>query len=402
MEVRSATVSFHAAMTHQEQNPPLVFIDDAHTFGGTQIALAWTIQIVLSRTDLPILCLCTARTRQAIEAVVGIHSRLQFEEAPAALPLNLFAFPFRLPSYWSLLRRIHRRGVAGWWLNQADIEFCLAPLLVLRSLGEVPRTYLHGTGRFAFFYQAASWRRKLLSRLRDTVADRFVFRLHSLIVAPSRASQAEVQARLQSRRLPRLGYLYPPSGEHAGLLQDSAAPAVAPAILQLWMVGNVVQGHKNHRAALDLIEYLARNGHPATLTLAGVGPDMKSFQEEAARRNLASCITYLGWVADPCAIIPKQAIVFIPSFHETMNLVAREAMRYGLRLVVSPIPVFYEWIPEPLIAKDFSAEAFAARILAVSGITAVELTALYQHALARFSDELFLENLLRLTTSSPS
>jgi len=207
-----ACVSLRQGMTPQEENPPLVFIDDAPTFGGTQIALAWTIQIVLSRTDLPILCVCTARTRAAIEAVAGIHPRLQFQKAPAALPLNLFAFPFRLPSYWFLLRRIRRRGVEGWWLNQADIEFCLAPLLVLRAFGEVPRTYLHGTGRFAFFYQAASWKRRLLSRVRDLIADRFVFRLHSLIVAPSRASQAEVETRIANHIGPALGYLYPPCG----------------------------------------------------------------------------------------------------------------------------------------------------------------------------------------------
>ncbi len=388
-------------MTHQQRNPPLVLIDDAHTFGGTQIALAWTIQIILSRTDLPVLCLCTPRTRSAIEAVTGVHPRLQFEAAPAALPLNLFAFPFRLPSYWLLLRRIRRRGVAGWWLNQADIEFCLAPLLVLRAFGEVPRTYLHGTARFAFFYRAASWKRRLLSGVRDTLADRFAFGLHSLIVTPSRASQAEVAMRISDHKRPRLEHLYPRSGERTVLLQYPVEPASEPATIQLWMIGNVFQGHKNHRAALDLLEHLARIGHPATLTVAGAGPDLKSFQDEALRRDLAGHITYPGWVAKPCAMVPKQAIVFIPSFHETMNLVAREAMLHGLRLVVSPIPVFYEWVPKTLIAKDFSSSAFAACILAVRGIGAADLAELYQGTLAQFSDELFLEKLLRLTSLLP-
>lgn len=383
----------------QRQDIPFVFIDDAHTLGGTQTALARTIEVVLSRTNIPILCICTARTRAFVESIIGMHPRLRFEDAPRALPLNLFAFPLRLPAFWFLLRRIRRQGVRAWWLNLADIEFGLAPLLVLRAIGEETHDYLHGTSPFLFFHRSASGRRRLLSRIRDAVANAFVFRIHSHIIVPSRSSQEEVELRITSRKRPRIDYLYLPNSSTPLPSPFHAAVPSESALLRLWMIGNVVQGHKNNLASLDVLEQLTREGHAATLTVAGVGPDLLSFQEEAGRRGLSDRITYLGWVTDPCTVAPKDAIVFIPSFHETMNLVAREAMRQGLRLVVSPIPVFHEWIPPALIAEDFSAAAFVARILSVSRESAEHIQQMYESALDRFSVETFLNRFLELSAS---
>ena len=380
------------------ENRDFVFIDDAHTFGGTQIALAWVIRVVLQKTQASVLCICSQRTWEAVVGVVGNTPRLSFEEAPSALSLNLLRFPIRLPAWWFLLRRVRKEGDRIWWLNLADIEFCLAPLLVLCLIGEFPHSYLHGTSPFAFFHREAPIGRRLLSRFRDGLANRFVFRLHSLLVTPSIASLDEVKHRIRSTRQPRFGYLYyAPIGENANLLTApiSVEPPPSALPISIWMIGNVVQGHKNNLAALDLLQSLDRMGIDANLTIAGVGPDLAAFQTEAKRRNLSERIRYLGWVANPCDTAPKDAIVFIPSFHETMNIVAREAMRNGLRLVASPIKIFHEWIPQLLIASSFAPDAFASKLVEVYRMDASVLGALYGNALARFSNEIFVENLLR-------
>lgn len=388
-------------MEKRQQDQPIVFIDDAHTLGGTQTALARVIQVILSKTCIPILCICTPRTRKVIEDIVGPEPRLQFETAPSALPLNLFLFLLRLPAYWFLLRRVRRQGVRAWWLNLPDIEFCLAPLTILRLLGEDARTYIHGTGSFTFFHRAASRKRRLLSKVRDAVANQFVFQFHSIVIAASRTSQREVESRITSNAHPYINYMYhPPMDRPAHRIPPIDAHLDQP--LELWMIGNVIQGHKNNWAALDVLEELARRGKTATLTLSGVGPDLDRFRQDAAQRGLSDWITYLGWVNDPCSIVPKDATVFIPSFHETMNLVAREAMQYGLRVVVSPIPIFHEWIPELLIADESSPAAFADRILTVQEIGAEKLQEMYRYTLDKFSYDIFIESFLRYTTMSVS
>lgn len=388
-------------MTVFRQNAPFVFIDDAHTFGGTQIALGWTIRVVLQHTDANVLCICTNRTRAAVERITSANPRLSFEEAPSALPLNLLFFPIRLFRWWRLIRKIRKDYVRTWWLNLADIEFCLAPLLVLRAMGEFTHAYLHGTSPFTFFHRASSWKRRALSRFRDAIADRFVFRLHPLLITPSRTSLDEVKNRIRSRQKPILGFLYyPPIGEDA---ESLTAPSPIENLdraqcISIWMIGSIAQGHKNNRAALDTLEVLEKQGYTATLTIAGEGPDLRAFQEEANRRELSSRISYMGWVSNPCDMVPRDAVVLIPSFHETMNIVAREAMRSGLRLTVSPIPIFHEWIPKSLIAGSFSPESFAAKILEVRQMRADALATLYRNSLAQFSYKIFNNDFLRYSS----
>ena len=377
-----------------------MFIDDAHTFGGTQVALAWTIRAVLSHTSVPVLCVCTERTRRAIEEVTGLHSRLTFSKAPSALPLNIISFPLRLFAYFRLFQLIRRQPVYAWWLNLADIEFCLAPLVVLRAYGERTHSYLHGTAYFGEFYRNASKWRRALSWFRDVLADSFAYRLHHLLVTPSLASQNEVQARVGSSGTTSVGYLYyPPIGRHAQLVQTPIVLSrnARSTSIDLWMIGGVVFGHKNNLAALDLLELLIEQGYKATLTLAGIGSDIKLFEREATHRELSAHITYLGWVADPCDGAPKDAIVFIPSFYETMNIVAREAMRNGLRIVVSPIPVFHEWVPECFIAAGFSREAFCTKLHEVCAKRPEDIASSYAAALARFSNKIFVEDFLRFS-----
>jgi glycosyltransferase involved in cell wall biosynthesis len=374
----------------------VVFIDDAHTFGGAQIALGATVAALLSETEDTIVCVCTARTWTAIQTIAGASERLHFVEAPPAYPLNLFRFPVRIPPYLRLLRRLREAHPSPiWWLNLPDIEFGLAPLIALRAMGEWPRTYLHGTTRFSPYYAAASFPRRALSRIRDFVADRLLIGLHRQVTLPSRASQQELRERLPRSGLPLLDFLYPAmlvDLESISAPMDASQSPARP--LNLWMIGAVVQVHKNNRLALHVLQHLRGRGYTVTLTVAGIGFDLPAFQSEAEALGIGQFITYLGWIGNPCAAAPKDAVVMIPSFHETLNMVAREAMHNGLRLVVSPIPVFREWIPDVFIAASFSVQDFSDRILDVLAIPSESVAVLYTATLQPFSREAFVEGFL--------
>jgi glycosyltransferase involved in cell wall biosynthesis len=382
-----------------ETSLPIVFIDDAHTFGGAQIAMAWAIRVLLRNTAERIVCVSTAKTSQVVREIAGNDPRLEFIECPKALPLNVFSFPLRLWPFLSIVRRLRRSGVRAWWLNLSGIEFCLAPQVVLKSLGEKPRAWLHNTERFAFFNTRASWSRRALSRLRDRIADRWLFGIHSWIITPSKSTEIEMLARIRGTRRPSTGYLYYPTiGEqHPQTHPEGAVEDPGDGAIHLWMIGRVEYGHKNNLAALDAMQVLKRAGTDATLMVVGDGPDMADFKSSAEASGLADKISFLGWQTDPWRTVPQNSLVFIPSFYESMSLVAREAMIRGLRLVASPIPVFREWIPAPLLSDDFSAQAFADRILDVQHMNEQALLALYATALARFSDSIFKESFLAYT-----
>ena len=97
-------------MMQSEPTQTIGFIDDAHTFGGTQIALARAIAALLEGSRHNIICVCPAETRKAIKKITGENERLRFVRCPAALPLNIALFPLRIARFHFILRRLVRRG----------------------------------------------------------------------------------------------------------------------------------------------------------------------------------------------------------------------------------------------------------------------------------------------------
>jgi glycosyltransferase involved in cell wall biosynthesis len=377
----------------------IVFIDDAHTFGGAQIAMAWAIRVLLRNTTESIVCVSSSATWKAVAQIAGEQTRLTYIECPSALPLNLFTFPIRLLPFFFLLRRIKQQGARAWWLNLSGIEFCLAPRFALALLGERPEAWLHNTERFTFFYKRASFARRVLSRLRDIIADRVLFRLYKRLITPSLSSVTEVQRRIRDAPRPVVMRMYypmitpqtPPVGR-ASIVQE-----LPSNVLNLWMIGRVEYGHKNNEVALEVLISLITSGREAHLTVVGDGPDMEDFRRRVAEGRLTEQVTMLGWQTYPWEQVPSNAMIFIPSVYESMSLVAREAMIRGLRVVASPIPVFLEWSPHALLAKDFSAASFTEKVQEIETMGHEELLALYSVALARFSDDLLLSTFYSYT-----
>ena len=69
----------------EPMNGAIIFIDDAHTFSGAQIALAWAVRALLQNTPYHIVCVCTSRTRDAIQATAGeikISKQNQTQKTP--------------------------------------------------------------------------------------------------------------------------------------------------------------------------------------------------------------------------------------------------------------------------------------------------------------------------------
>ena len=386
--------------------PPFVFVDDAHTFGGAQIALAWAIRAILHRFPQPVVCVCTQAIREAIQQITGADDRLRFVECPPALSLNLFRFPVRLGSFYKLLSPIVREGASVWWLNLSGIEFCLAPLLILRLLRVLPAAWLHNSQPLLFYSANTSTFRKCLSRLRDAVANKCLFRLYRLIVTPSRATEVELKTRFRGGIPPSTGFLHP----HVGFLDPrdgrrTEIGASADRGLNIWMIGRLDYAHKNNLVALEVLQLLCARGRSARLTVVGDGPDMASFRSSAYERGVSDLITFEGWKKDPWQSVPNDAVVLIPSLFEAMPMVATEAMLRGIRIVTSPIPAFEEGSPQQVIAASMSPRDFTSKVEEISAMPQESTIALYGEALKKFTEEAFAEkfgHLLEVATTGRS
>lgn len=367
---------------------PIIFVDDAHTYGGAQIALGWAIRALLRyRPDRAIVCVCTPASRETIQRFTGEDKNLNFVDCPPALPLNIFAFPLRLLSFYRLLAPLARQGDRVWWFNLAGIEFCLAPLLVLKLWGLRPVAWLHNGETFRFYNANGSLQRRLISRIRDAAA-RFVFPLYLRIVTPSHATEGALKSRLRRGLRLSTGFLYPivavPPKE------ETRQNSLAGSTLQLWIIGRVEYVHKNNIAAVEIMKRLRERNVSVCLSVVGEGPDLEHLKRSVRVFKLGEWVAFHGWQSNPWTLIPKEAIVLLPSHYEGMPLVATEAMMRGIRIVTSPLAVFYEGVPHEMIARAFSTEAFMEKIADVSSMDDTRVRSLYSEALMKFSENSFV------------
>jgi glycosyltransferase involved in cell wall biosynthesis len=288
-----------------------------------------------------------------------------------------------------------RQGPRVWWFNLADIESCVAPLVVLGLRGVRPLAWLHNGETSLFFNAKNSRLRKILCRVRDAAANRYIFCRYRMVVAPSQSSETSLKQRFNCHHPPQTGFLYPISGinrERAAAGEDTSSPS----LIRLWMIGRLAYGHKNNLAGLEILRVLQEEKKRASLTVVLDSRGVEDFQSRVRESGLADSVHIRNWEADPWRSVPPDAIVLIPSFYESFCLVAREAMYHGLKMVVSPIPVFFEWIPSELIARDFKAETFAEKIKAVSAMSPDQILALYKPVLEKLTEEAFVAKLLSL------
>lgn len=375
---------------------PIVFIDDANTFGGAQIALAWAIRAIMQNTDQKVVCICTARTKEAILRIVGDEERTTYVICQPALPLNIVSFPVRLVPFFKLLAPLKREEVEAWWLNLSGMESCLAPLIILKMLGASHASWLHCTEARAILFPGRTPFRRILNRIRDLLADRILARLHPVLATPSKAASDILRKRAHTKL--DILHLYPT----VGLPEDSKGKTRQPSPgdvsqrINLWMIGRIQFGQKNNRAAVDTLRALKRRGRAACLNIIGEGPDKEDLLADCSDLVSAGEVNFRGWSADPWSAVAGDDLVLIPSLWEGMPLIAIEAMLRGIRIVTTPLPMFYEGIPSEFIAQGFSGELLADQVERVLGIDLYEVPEKYAQNLRHFSGSSFVELFFRL------
>jgi glycosyltransferase involved in cell wall biosynthesis len=365
----------------------IAFVDDAHTFGGAQIAMGWAIRAILRHSPLSVVCVCTVQTWDRIRPLAEENARLRFVECAPALRLNIFTFPLRLRAIHKVLTPLLREGIREWWLNLAGIEFCLAPLIILKQHGIHPSSWLHNSETFRFYNAKGSLLRKLISCIRDASAERFVFSLYSQIMTPSHATENALKRRLRPGQQPSTGFLYPIVGVQ---LEEARQNSHTDGSVQLWMIGRVEYVSKNNTVAVEIVKRLRGQNVSAFLSVVGDGPDLRHLKATVRDSGVSDFVSFRGWQSNPWKLIPNEAIVLLPSHSEGMPLVATEAMMHGVRLVTSPLAVFHEGVPHEMVARAFSTEAFTEKIAEVSSMDDGRVRALYSEALKKFTETAFV------------
>lgn len=146
-------------------------------------------------------------------------------------------------------------------------------------------------------------------------------------------------------------------------------------------------GNKNVDLVLEAWARLQHEGgDPPPLVIVGLpGPDRERAQADVTARGLAHLVTLKPWL-DPDEF-PKQftgaSLVVFPSDYEGFGLPALEAMRLGIRVIVTPDPALFEVTGGLATVMDgWDASALVRAVIAARAQSGDEVERGVQHASA--------------------
>lgn len=167
-------------------------------------------------------------------------------------------------------------------------------------------------------------------------------RLADLVLAPSRATAAELERDYDARRV---GVLPNVTGGLA--VEPEPVPGFEPAAGDLLFVGRL-RIRKGVEVALEAVARLASEGHPTRLLVAGEGEHRARLEARAAELGLdGSRVRFLGRASAGQVrwLLRGAAALVVPSTYEGMPLVVLEAMAAGRPVVASRV----SGIPEVVV-----------------------------------------------------
>ena len=122
-----------------------------------------------------------------------------------------------------------------------------------------------------------------------------------------------------------------------------AALQISPGAFVIGTIGRLHE-QKGHRYLLDAAAAVLRRRTDALFLIAGYGPLRATLEAQASELGIASSVRFLGYRADPAAILAALDLFVLPSLWEGMSNALLEAMAAGLPIVATSVDAAPEQI----------------------------------------------------------
>ena len=172
---------------------------------------------------------------------------------------------------------------------------------------------------------------------RNPLFARFVkatLRLPDLVVVLSQAELAAYRAFVPGQNVAAV-----PNGIDAEPYRRYNRPAADPARpLKLLYLGRLAAG-KGLAESLEALALARAAGAPATLVIAGGGPEEARLRAQARSLSLADCVTFAGpaWGDYKVRLLSNADALLLPSYSEGLPYALLEAMAAGAVPIVTPV-----------------------------------------------------------------
>lgn len=371
----------------------IIFFDDAHTFGGAQIAAISMAQFIREKLGYEVCFFCSPKNDLLIErlrTVDGIDIKL---EGYTMLPLSIVSHIFLVWKLPALVRRIRAMQADACVVNMSGIEFGWLYIYATRLLGLKRVLWLHNTFTYADLLKRRGWR-GALDKVRDALGDFAARQIWNDLVTVSHSARLDLLNRVNRHSGIKVmgNTIFEPSdttGAPADLLTRVIAGYEARKIVIV--PGRTSFGHKGQDKIVACLDEMNRQG--IAVVFIGDGEDLPMLRQLCQRY---ANVFFVGWQQSIAAYLVRADVVLLPSRFETQGLIAMESMYLNAPVLVSGIPAFAELMGSEFVVDFDDAREVCRRIEWIAALEKEELKQAYADRLRVCCGETYKEGVAKI------
>lgn len=352
----------------------VVFVDDAVSFGGAQIAAANMAKMVAATLRYDVDFFCTEKNERLIEQlrhVPGISVHTDGYDAKPLFLVTHLVFLWKLPSLAMKLRKLDGNVII---VNMAGLEFGWLYIYAAKLIGLRTICWLHNPFRYVELVPSRGWRNRL-NLARDALAQQFVKLILPNLYIVSGSSRDYLLQRLgrQSGIKVMGNIVFPPNADSTKFDLSSIVMPRFDAKKIAVVPGRIDFGPKAQDRIVRCLDEMRTRG--IAVVFVGDGADLPMLRDCCASYENAF---FVGWKESIVPYLKGADVILLPSRFESQPLILLEVLFLHVPVVISAIPAFREMLDGRFVADFEDPVSVCETIATVCAMDQGDLTASYE------------------------
>lgn len=325
----------------------LLLCDDAHTFGGSQIALINLVKLLSKSNVFNINCIVNFNNLELLNQLQTIQNIVIYK-GNKSFSLNILFYHFDLKSYFFIKNQVSKIKIDYAYINLSGIEFGLIYAKVFKKLDIPFSVWVHNPEYYSKLISSKKLFRNFISFGRDFFADFLYINTYDSYIAVSEYTKNRLIDRGTNKT--KIEVIFNPVLDEDDIFMKKD---IVKKIFEfskerkiISVIGRIQYTDKGHDQLLNCVDYLRNKNNDLCMVFLGDGPDKVNLENTLHKLNVEN-VLFLGWINNADLYIKLFDLVFIPSRFETISLVAIETIRQNVKLLTSNIKAF-EYLPSEI------------------------------------------------------
>lgn len=385
--------SVSAPLANRGLSLKIVFFDDAHTFGGAQIAAVSLANFVHESLGHEVAFCCSKKNGRLIERLKSVDGIEIRQDGYSALPLFIVTQIFILWKLFGIIRTIRTMTPDVCVINMSGLEFGWLYYYATKFLRVRRIMWIHNTSTYAELMKRPGWR-GVLDKVRDVLGNIAAKVIWNDLVTVSCSGRDYLSRRLgRSSGIKVMGNTMKIAPVIEADIPANLLTSVVgsyPARVIAVLPGRVSFGHKGHDKIVSCLSEMRKRS--IAMVFVGDGEDLQTLRDLC---KSFENVFFIGWQESIVPYLVRADVVLLPSRFEMQPLIAMEAMHVGAPVLTSQIPSFAELVGQDFLVDFDDPLEVCDKIDWITQLNKGQLSQSYAERLKICSGSAYLENVAK-------